>query len=233
MPKLVYILGDQLTRTIASIRGCTKDDTVILMAELDEETTYVGHHKQKLVFILSAMRHFAEELRADGWTVDYVKLGDEGNTGSFTGELLRAIERHDIDEVRVVKAGEWRVQAMIDSWPDMLPVPVRTYDDDRYICGIGEFQEWAEGRASIVMEHFYREMRKKTGLLMTAKGDPAGGKWNYDKQNRKPADDDLFMPEALWFQTDGITREVIDLVARRFPGNVGRLEGFGFAVTRK
>ncbi|MEO0499635.1 MAG: cryptochrome/photolyase family protein [Pseudomonadota bacterium] len=230
--KLVYILGDQLTRDIASIRGCTKDDTVVLMAELDEETTYVGHHKQKLVFILSAMRHFAEELQEAGWTVDYVRLEDEGNSGSFTGELIRALERHDIDEVRAVKAGEWRVQTAMDHWADKIDVPARLFDDDRFICGIGEFADWAEGRKSLMMDYFYREMRRKTGLLMTAEGKPEGGKWNYDKENRKPAEADMFMPEALTFAPDDITREVIAMVERRFPDNVGRLTAFGFAVTR-
>ncbi len=230
--KLVYILGDQLTRTLASLRGCTKDDTVILMAELEDETTYVGHHKQKLVFILSAMRHFAEELRADGWTVDYVQLEDAGNSGSFTGELARALERHDVSEVRVVKASEWRVQAAIDEWPDRFDCDVRLFDDDRFICGIGEFADWAEGRKQLTMEYFYREMRRKTGLLLDEEGKPEGGKWNYDKQNRKPADSDMFMPKALTFAPDDVTRGVIDMVRRRFPDNVGNLDRFSFAVTR-
>ncbi|MGB3723429.1 MAG: cryptochrome/photolyase family protein [Pacificimonas sp.] len=230
--KLVCILGDQLTRTLASLRGCTKDDTVILMAELDEETTYVGHHKQKLVFILSAMRHFAEELRADGWTVDYVELEDDANSGSFTGELARALDRHDVDEVRVVKAAEWRVQAAIDEWPDRFDCDIRMFDDDRFVCGIGEFADWAEGRKELRMEYFYREMRRKTGLLLDGDGKPEGGKWNYDKQNRKPADTDMFMPKALTFQPDQITSDVVDMVKRRFPDNVGNLDEFGFAVTR-
>ncbi|MBZ6378756.1 cryptochrome/photolyase family protein [Pacificimonas flava] len=232
MTRLVYLLGDQLTRDIASLRGCAKDDTVILMAELDEETTYVAHHKQKLVFILSAMRHFAEELRQAGWSVDYVPLTDEANSGSFTGELARALERYEIEEVRVVKAGEWRVQQMIEEWPDRFAIPVRMFDDDRFICSLGEFAEWAEGRTSITMEYFYRQMRRKTGLLMTDAGDPAGERWNFDKENRKPADDDLFMPQRPTFEPDGITHEVMELVAERFPDNIGTLDRFDFAVTR-
>ena len=92
-PVLVPILGDQLTRTLASLRGRTKDDTVVLMMEVWDEATYVKHHKQKIVLIFSAMRHFAAELEDAGWTVDYVKLDDGDNAGSFTGEVARAIER--------------------------------------------------------------------------------------------------------------------------------------------
>jgi|TARA_R100000501_G_scaffold17783_1_gene33806 deoxyribodipyrimidine photolyase-related protein len=230
--KLVYILGDQLTRTLASLRGCRKDDTIILMAELDEETTYVGHHKQKLIFILSAMRHFAEELRADGWSVDYVDLEAPENSGTFSGELARALERHRVDEVRVVKPGEWRVQAAMDEWPGKFDVCIRFFDDDRFICSLAEFNDWAEGRSALTMEYFYRQMRRKTGLLLDGEAEPLGGRWNYDKDNRKPAKPDMFMPQALRFAPDDATKAVMTMVARRFPDNVGKLEPFGFAVTR-
>ena len=79
-PILVPILGDQLSRNLASLRGRAKHDTVILMMEVWDEATYVKHHKQKIALILSAMRHFAAELREAGWNVDYVKLTDEGKS---------------------------------------------------------------------------------------------------------------------------------------------------------
>ncbi|MEM8726529.1 MAG: cryptochrome/photolyase family protein, partial [Pseudomonadota bacterium] len=158
-PTLVPILGDQLTRTLASLRGRTKDDTVILMMEVWDEATYVKHHKQKIVLIFSAMRHFAEELRDSGWMVDYVKLTDTDNSGSFTGEVARAIERHDPREIHIVEAGEWRVQQAIEEWPDKFACPVEILPDDRFLCSHSEFQEWAARRKHLTMEHFYREMR--------------------------------------------------------------------------
>ncbi|MEO0698497.1 MAG: cryptochrome/photolyase family protein, partial [Pseudomonadota bacterium] len=91
---LVPILGDQLSREISSLEGRSRDDTVVLMMEVWDEATYVKHHKQKITLIFSAMRHFAADLREAGWRVDYVRLDDEHNAGSFTGEVARAIERH-------------------------------------------------------------------------------------------------------------------------------------------
>ena len=82
------------------------------------------------------------------------------------------------------------------------------------------------------MEYFYREMRKKTGLLMD--GDkPVGGKWNFDSENRKPAADDLFIPEPLSFEPDEVTRTVLNLVEDRFSSHFGNLAPFWFAVTRE
>ncbi len=230
-PLLLPILGDQLTRDLASLRGRTKDDTVILMMEVWDEATYVKHHKQKIVLIFSAMRHFAAELRDAGWTVDYVELTDPDNAGSFTGEVARAIERHDPRTVYIVEAGEWRVQQQIEEWPDKFDCEVEILPDDRFVSSIAEFREWAEDRDTLRMEFFYREMRRKTGLLMD--GDkPEGGEWNYDAENRKPPKEGLEAPQRPLFEPDEITQECIDLVAERFPDHFGSLDSFRWPVTR-
>jgi deoxyribodipyrimidine photolyase-related protein len=202
------------------------------MAEVMEEAAYVPHHKKKIAFLFSAMRHFAESLREDGWTVDYVRLDDDGNSGSFTGELMRTTRRHGPDRILATEPGEWRVRQDMETWADETGLPVDILEDDRFLCPHEEFRDWAEGRKALRMEYFYREMRRKTGLLMED-GKPAGGKWNYDAENRKPAKASLFMPQPHRVKPDQVTEEVLALVASRFAGNFGDLEPFWFAVTRK
>ncbi|WP_139068934.1 cryptochrome/photolyase family protein, partial [Hyphomonas sp. ND6WE1B] len=179
MTDLVFILGDQLSPSISSLKAASRDSARILMAEVMEEASYVPHHKKKIAFLFSAMRHFAENLREDGWTVDHVRLDDDGNSGSFTGELKRAINRHGPDRILVTEPGEWRVRQDMETWADETGLPVDILEDDRFLCPHEEFRDWAEGRKALRMEYFYREMRRKTGLLMED-GEPAGGKWNYD-----------------------------------------------------
>jgi deoxyribodipyrimidine photolyase-related protein len=231
MTTLIPILGDQLNHAVSSLAGQKKADCVLLMVEVDEETTYVPHHKAKVAYILSAMRHHADDLRGAGWRVDYVKLDDPDNSGSFTGELARAVERHSPAAIRITEAGEWRVKAMLDSWADRFDVPVEILPDTRFLASHAEFEAWAQDRKQLRMEFFYREMRRKTGLLMDG-NQPEGGKWNYDSENRKPAKRDLMMPRPLHFEPDATTCEVIDMVETRFAGNMGKTESFGFAVTR-
>ena len=190
MSALRFVLGDQLSRSIPALRGIDPAQDTVLMVEVTEETTYVPHHKQKIAFILSAMRHFAEDLRVEGIAVDYVKLDDPDNSGSFTGELERAVRRHLPDEVFVTEPGEFRVLEAIEGWSGKLNVPVHLRPDDRFFCTTVEFARWAEGRSHFLMETFYRTMRLRTGLLMDD-GKPAGGQWNYDAQNRKRLPRDL------------------------------------------
>ena len=230
-PVLVPILGDQLSRNLHSLQGRAKDDTVIVMMELWDEATYVRHHQQKIALIFSAMRHFAAELRKAGWQVDYVKLDDEDNAGSFTGEVARAIERHDPREVRVVQAGEWRVQQALADWPDKFACPVTILQDTRFVCSISEFAQWAKDRKHLTMEHFYREMRRKTDLLMES-GKPVGGQWNYDADNREKLPDSCDIPQRPTFASDAITADVLALVEEHFGDHFGTLDNFGWPVTR-
>ena len=231
MTTLILVLGDQLTPGISSLAAADPATSVVLMAEVAAEADYVWHHRKKLAFIFSAMRHHAAALRAAGWTVDYVALDDPANSGSLTNEVSRAVQRHNAAHLIVTEAGEWRLRGEMAGWERTLGIPVTIRPDDRFLCSEGEFAAWAEGRKALRMEYFYRDMRRKTGLLM--EGDqPAGGKWNFDAENRKPASADLLMPRPRRTAPDAITQDVLALVAARFPDRFGSLDGFWFAVTQ-
>ena len=195
------------------------------------EAAYVPHHPKKIAYCFAAMRHFADELRAKGWQVDYVRLDDPANSGSLGGEVERAACRHGAGEAVLVEPGEWRLAEEVRGWEQRLGLPVRVLADNRFLCGHDDFRAWAEGRKQLRMENFYRGMRRATGLLMEPDGEPAGGRWNFDAENRKPPKEGLNAPEPPRFAPDAITRDVLDLVAERFGGNFGDLEPFWFAVT--
>ncbi|MEL7491457.1 MAG: cryptochrome/photolyase family protein [Pseudomonadota bacterium] len=230
MGDLILVLGDQLSPKLSSLAAADKKTATVLMVEVAEEATYVRHHKKKIAFLFSAMRHFAKALEKDGWSVDYVKLDDKKNTGSFTGEVERALKRTKAKRIIVTEPGEYRVRAAIEGWSDQFGVAVDIRDDNRFICSHAEFAAWAEGRKQLRMEYFYRDMRRKTGLLMDG-NDPVGGQWNFDAENRKPAKGDLFMPSPKKARKDAITKEVLALVEERFADHFGDLKPFWFAVT--
>ncbi len=228
---VVLVLGDQLSPQMSSLAACDPARDLVLMCEVVEEATYVRHHKKKIILLFSAMRHFADELRSLGWQVAYTKIEDDGNTGSFTDEIARAIAIYRPERIVVTEPGEWRVLERMRGWQSLFGMPVEIVPDNRFICSIAEFAAWASDRKQFRMEYFYRDMRRKTGLLMDG-NEPAGAVWNLDRENRKPAKPDLFMPEPAHFQQDAITRDVVALVKSRFGSHVGDAEPFWFAVTR-
>ena len=225
--RLVLILGDQLSDGIAALREADRERDTVVMAEVMDEAAYVPHHPKKIAFLFAAMRKFAARLEGQGWRVCYTRLDDPDNAGSIPGELLRRAEETGAAEVLATEPGEFRLIAALED----CPVPVHLFPDDRFLCSHAEFDQWAEGRKELRMEWFYREMRRKTGLLM--EGDkPAGGKWNYDHDNRKPAPGEIAFDGPLRFAPDAVTEEVLALVEGRFPDNFGTLRPFWFATDR-
>ena len=108
MKTLRFILGDQLSQKVSALRGADPATDIVLIVEVQAEAVSVRHHKKKIAFILASMRAFAETLRGQGFTVDYVKMDDPANTGSFDGELDRAITRHQPNALCLTRASEWR-----------------------------------------------------------------------------------------------------------------------------
>ncbi|MEN2494648.1 MAG: (6-4) photolyase [Hyphomicrobiaceae bacterium hypho_1] len=230
--RLVLILGDQLSKDISALKYAHKANDVVFFAEVAEEVTYVKHHKKKIAFIFSAMRHFADELRNDGWRVHYVSLDAPNNSDTLLCEVKRAIKCYQVSSVIVTEPCDWRLLSQIKLWFEKTHFPIQILPDTRFLASHCEFKTWASGRKQLRMEYFYRQMRKKTGLLMD--GDkPIGGKWNFDIQNRKPAENSLSLPHLPRFEPDIITQDVLNLVARRFQNHFGDLKPFNFAVTRK
>ncbi len=226
MPKsdqsLVLILGDQLSMTLPSLRRADKARDVILMAEVMAEATYARHHKKKLVFCFSAMRHFAERLRQEKWCVDYVTLTDPENTQTLKGEVARACARHGISHVVMTEPGDWRLKQEL--------ARVEMLEDTRFLCSHASFRQWTQGRREWRMEFFYRDMRRQTGLLM--EGDaPEGGQWNFDAENRKPAKSGTRFAPPPRFEPDAITQDCMRMVMTVAGDNFGLIDPFWFAVT--
>jgi deoxyribodipyrimidine photolyase-related protein len=231
MAALRLVLGDQLSRDLSALAGLDPAEDIVVMLEVAAEGSYVPHHRQKIVMVLSAMRHFAAELREAGYRVDYVTLDAPDNTGTLPGELQRALERHRVERVVMTEPGEWRVETLLGEWAGRAGVALEVREDTRFFASRARFARWAAGRRTWRMEHFYREMRREHNLLMDGDA-PAGGEWNYDAENRKRLPAGLVPPPRRRSTPDALTLEVMELVARRFSDHVGLLDGFDWPVTR-
>jgi len=231
--QLVVVLGDQLNRDSMAFDGFDPQRDIVWMAEVAEESTKVWVSKPRITVFLSAMRHFAEQLRLEGLEVDYRELDDPANRGTFTTELIAAIQRHNPESVVLVEPGEWQVRQSLRESVASTGVRLDERRDRHFLCSIDEFAQHAEGRRSIVMETFYRAQRRKHGILMDGDA-PAGGKWNFDFENRRSfgAAGPGLVPEPARFEPDSITRAVIELVEKTFAGHPGSLEHFAWPVTR-
>ena len=232
---LVLVLGDQLDPSGAALDGFDPARDVVFMAEVAGESTHVASSKPRTAVFLSAMRHFREAQRGLGRTVRYVTLDDPANTQSLATEVRRAVADLAPQRMIMTEAGEWRVGKVIEEAAKASEVPLEVREDRHFYCSRADFAEHAKGRKGLRMEFFYRELRRRHAVLMDKAGEPEGGQWNFDVENRGsfskagPAAEGLRPP--LMIQPDAITREVLALVERTFPKHPGSLDSFAWPVT--
>ena len=224
---LRLILGDQLSFDLASLQGLDIQRDTVLLVEVMEEASHVPHHPQKITLIFSAMRHFAEALQQRGVKVRYVKLDDPENTGSVSRELERWHALLRPDAIHITECGDWRLEQSIKD----CGLAIKWHSDSRFLCSRAEFSTWANGKKQLRMEFFYREMRRKSRLLLNGDGSPVGGAWNFDAENRKALPRGVRPPSPACFTPDAITRDVLALVAKNFASHYGTLDTFDYPVT--
>lgn len=225
------IFYDQLSHSLASLQDIAAQD-MILFCEVMEEATYVKHHPKKIALWFASMRHFAKELQDKGCAVRYITLDDPHNTGNITGEVGRALQELAINQIVVTEPSEYRLVQTVHKWRNELQVEVEERTDNRFLCTRQEFAIWAKNKKQLRMEYFYREMRKKYRILLTPDGQPSGGQWNYDQENRKPPKEGMRSIKRLSHKRSKVLQEVLQLVAGYFAAHFGDLEPFYYATTR-
>ncbi len=231
---LIIVLGDQLDADASAFDGFDPATDQVWMAEVREESTHVWSSRIRIALFLSAMRHFANQLVSLGRPLDYVTLDDADNTGSLAGELARALQRHQPQQVVMTAPGDWRVLQSLREAARQAGLTLEVRDDRHFFCTVREFAAFAKERRGLRMETFYRMMRKQHRVLMNG-DEPAGDRWNFDAENQQPfgPEGPGFLPERVGFAPDAITQEVIAMVNRAFPEHPGALDAFDWPVTRE
>ena len=230
---LVLVLGDQLSSRSVAFEGFDPSCDRILMAEVVEESEHVPSTKMRTALFLSAMRHFAEELAARAWPLDYLRLGAH-RFASIAEALDDALARYRPDALVMAEAGEWRLEQATVQCCERAGVRLDVRDDLHFMMSRSEFAEHAQGKQRLVMEPFYRRMRQRHGVLLEADGSPTGGAWNYDHDNRGAfgrAGPGL-LPKPPSFAPDAITCEVLVDVEKHFGNHYGSAVAFDWPVTR-
>ncbi|MGC8853993.1 MAG: cryptochrome/photolyase family protein [Halothiobacillaceae bacterium] len=233
MRHLILILGDQLDRRSTALDGFDPNQDRILMIEAEEESTHVPSHKARIVLFLSAMRHFAEELRDRGWPLTYLALGCHPYP-SLAEALAATVSSLKPTKLIMVKADDERVQQALTAACAKLGLPLELRPDRHFIATLEDFTRWAEGRKQLRLEHWYRHLRQKTGILMEGNR-PLGGAWNFDAANREAFDarGPGWLPTPQRFPPDQLTAQVLDLVQTRFAHHPGGLDRFDWPLTPK
>ena len=233
---LVLVLGDQLDLEASVFNGIDAEQDAVWMAEAQGESTHVWSSKQRIALFLSAMRHFAQVLRAAGRPLYYHQLDDTGHVAAL--ESLGAKLRADLmmlapERVVMTAPGDWHVFKQLKAVVEAAGLALEVCEDRHFFTTVSDFAAHAKGRKSLRLEYFYRELRQRHNILMDD-GQPAGGNWNFDADNRETfgAKGPGVLPPRSAFKPDSITSTVITLVNTRFADHPGTLDSFAWPVNR-
>ena len=200
-------MGDQLSHDNPALEGAER----VLLIESEAKLRGARWHRQKLQLVLSAMRHFAAELRDRGFDVDLRRAPS----------YAAGVRAHGARRIRLLEPnslGARRKLSTLDGIEVVRGTLFLTHPD--------EFREWAGTRKRLVMEDFYRAQRRRLGLLMDGE-EPAGGRWNFDRENRRPPPRDSRPPRPYRPREDeideGVRRDLDRLDLNTFGDDAPRL----------
>ena len=235
---LVLVLGDQLDPRSSALTDFDSAADVVWMAEVEDESTHVWCHKLRIACFLSAMRHYRDGLRDRGFRVRYHEL--EVDSANDRGKSFSEVLADDIAAmapvgVIVVDPGDYRVRRQLETVAAESGTSIDFREDTHFYCTIDQFSDYAHGRRSLLMEFFYRHMRRTHDVLIDDTGEPEGGQWNFDHDNRRsfgrsgPSE----IPRQRTFRADATTRHVLELVNNRFADHPGSADSLTVPVTRR
>ena len=210
------------------LKSIKEDDNLLFYEPLD--TFYeIAHHKQKLVFLISSLRHFKNNTNHKN--VIHRKI-DKKISQSLETYLDGIYKQDSFSEIYVSKPSDFKTLKDLMYFCQSRDIDLHVLEDKKFITTNKDFEIWSEGKKTTVQEFYYRWLRKKFNILMTDDAKPIGGKWNLDKENRKGVSKlNVDIPKRNKFKNDELTIEVMIEVEEVFPSSFGNLENFNWAVT--
>ena len=213
----VLIWGNQLSIQYNSALEADKAAPVILI-EAKSACSKYKYHKQKITFVLTAMREFADALKKQGRTIIYRKL-DESSENWYQ-ELLTVCKQHQISELLVMRQSDKNPQNRLEKWAKQNKISLQTTENTLFLTRSVDFEDWAKQQKQLKMETFYRWQRQRLDILMH-NGKPLGGQWNYDTENRKPLPKSMAIPSIAMPKPSKHRPEVLKLIDTYFKDNPG------------
>ena len=225
---MLVVLGNQLF-PMDDVRALSPD--AIFMAEDLGLCTYVRHHQQKIVLFLSAMRVYRDELIAAGFEVHYREL-DTANPETYESKLGDALEAAGCSRLMHFEIEDKAMESRIVEFAESRDLHRTEVESPMFLCSRERFEGFADGKKMLRMADFYKQERVRQDLLLDAGGEPVGGRWSFDEDNRKKLPKSVQPPDIEWPQRSDHVADVIDVVMKNFPDHPGNAEEFAWPTSR-
>ena len=231
MKTLRLILGDQLNSRHSWFQKNNNNVTYCIF-EMRQETDYVKHHVQKVVGFFAAMRSFANQLEKENHKVVYYNINDKRNKQNLTENLSQLISELKIEKFEYLQPDEYRLHKQLEAYSNEISIEKEVCSSEHFYTEKEDLATFFKGKKQFLMENFYRNMRKKHQILMVD-NQPEGGKWNYDKSNRKKWKEETLIPPFKTF--DNNIEDILKDIKTSGAKTIGKVNAkyFEYPINRK
>ena len=226
---MLVILGNQL---FAPQHLQAASERPVFMAEDLGLCTYEKHHQQKIVLFLAAMRAYADELRAAGYTAHY-ELLDTDDARSYEDKLADSMMSAGATELVHFEIEDKAMEQRLIAFAKKNKIERTELPSPMFTCTRDEFREFAAGKTRLLMGDFYKRQRRRLDVLIDKDGEPMGGRWSFDADNRKKLPRNITPPDMPWLEPTGHVNDVIAIVEQAFADHPGRASEFCWPTTRE
>ena len=219
---MLVILGNQL---FPPAHLPPPDEGPVFMAEDVGLCTYVKHHQQKIVLFLAAMRSYADALRSAGYDVIYHEL-DVANPESYEDKLDAALRAKGATRLQHFEIEDKPMERRLVEFAEHHELARLELQSPMFMSTRDAFSSFARDKSRLLMGDFYKQQRRSLGVLIDDDGQPTGGRWSFDADNRKKLPRNVTPPELTWATPTQHVGDVIELVLREFadhPGDATRV----------
>ncbi|MBT8086768.1 MAG: cryptochrome/photolyase family protein [Gammaproteobacteria bacterium] len=226
---LLVVFGNQL---FAAKHLPPPAEASIFLAEDMGLCTYVRHHQQKIVLFLAAMRAYADELRAEGYDVTYRQL-DPGSKNGYEDKLDAALRSSGARKLLHFEIEDKPMESRLIEFARERNIERRELRSPMFSCSREDFEAYASGKKRLLMADFYKQQRQRLGILIDEDGQPLGGRWSFDEDNRKKLPKSVTVPEISWASPTNHATDVVALVEKEFAQHPGTAADFCWPTTRQ
>ena len=229
MPKKIFIILGNHLFPIKNLKSF-KDDHTFFMCEDYGLCTYEKHHKHKILLFLSAMRSYADDLKLNKYKIIYKEIEDKDFKDLYEDKLKKIISSNKIQEISFFEIEDKKFEKRIISFIKKLNIKINIISSPMFMCSRTDFKEHIELNKNNLMANFYKYIRKKNNILIESNGKPVGGKWSFDKDNRKKIPRDTKIPLFPKISETKHTLALKPIIENMFPKNPGNTDNFWLAT---
>ena len=226
--KLFLILGNQLF-PVSNFEEF-RNDHIFYMAEDHELCSYEKHHKLKILLFLSSMRSHADQLKKKKFKLEYSKIDSNDFKKDYLEKIKKFIKSKRIKEITSFEVEDKFFEKKIESFIKKNDLIWNKIKSPMFLNSRAEFNDYLSKNKKPFMSTFYKTTRQKLNILMKNDGNPEGGKWSFDEDNRKKLPQDTKIPKFPNITETKHTKNLKPIIEKIFKDHPGNTQNFWFAT---